>query len=375
MRNRFSDNDLRYMRMALVLADGAKGRTFPNPAVGAVVVKSGRVVGRGATAASGGAHAEKTALAMAGRRARGATLFVTLEPCCHLAKRTAPCTEAVVESGVARVVAAVVDPNPAVAGKGLRRLRRAGIETNVGLLAGEAALLNEDFFWWVTRGRPWVSLKLAMTLDGRIADSAGRSRWVTSRGARQVVHDLRRRHAGIAVGANTVRRDDPSLTVRHVPGVSPVRFIFTTHGRIPAGSVVVRTARQVRTVIVVTSGGRPGRTVRRDGVEVWRTGSTRATGGVVRSFLRMAGREGITSILVEGGARLAASFIEAGAVNRCYFFYGPKVLGAGPCGISLRSGFAIGRCPTLSQVGMRRLGDDVLVTGLLTGARRLCSPA
>jgi diaminohydroxyphosphoribosylaminopyrimidine deaminase/5-amino-6-(5-phosphoribosylamino)uracil reductase len=374
MRNRFPDNDLRYMRMALELADGVKGRTFPNPAVGAVVVKSGRVVGRGATAASGGAHAERTALAMAGARAKGATLYVTLEPCCHLAKHTAPCTDAVVESGVARVVAAVVDPNPAVAGRGFRRLRRAGIETNVGLLADEARLLNEDFFWWITRGRPWVSLKLAMTLDGRIADSAGRSRWITSRCARQVVHDLRRRHAGIAVGANTVRRDDPSLTVRHVPGVSPVRFIFSTHGRIPAASVVVRTARQVRTVIVVTADGRSGRTVRKDGVEVWRTGSAGATGGV-RSFLRMAGREGIASILVEGGARLAASFIEAGVVNRCYFFYGSKVLGAGPCGISLKRGFAVDRCPTLTQVGLRRLGDDVMVTGLLTGARRLCSPA
>ena len=193
----FSESDRTFMARAIEIAWNAKGKTFPNPAVGAVVVSENTTVGMSATQPCGGPHAERVALARAGGRARGATLYVTLEPCCHQGK-TPPCTDAVIAAGIRRVVAAVVDPNPLVNKKGLARLRSAGIQVATGLLREEAALVNEDFFWAITKHQAWITLKLACTLDGRIADEQGESKWITGTQARRFAHELRRRHAAIA---------------------------------------------------------------------------------------------------------------------------------------------------------------------------------
>jgi diaminohydroxyphosphoribosylaminopyrimidine deaminase/5-amino-6-(5-phosphoribosylamino)uracil reductase len=210
----FSDTDELFMRRALALARKAKGGTFPNPAVGAVVVGvGGDIVGEGATGVCGGPHAEKRALKKAGGKALGATMYVTLEPCSHFG-RTPPCADDIIKAGIRRVVAAVKDPNPLVCGKGIRKLKAHGIDVSTGLSAREATQINEDFFWAVTQKRPWVSLKLAMTLDGRIADCAGGSKWITSDAARREVQEIRRHHSAVAVGKNTLLCDDPKLTAR-----------------------------------------------------------------------------------------------------------------------------------------------------------------
>ncbi|MBD3239333.1 MAG: bifunctional diaminohydroxyphosphoribosylaminopyrimidine deaminase/5-amino-6-(5-phosphoribosylamino)uracil reductase RibD, partial [Chitinivibrionales bacterium] len=287
------------MQRALELAGRAKGRTFPNPAVGAVIVNAGNVVGEGMTDRCGGPHAEPRALKRAGHDARGATMYVTLEPCCHYG-RTPPCTDAIIAAGISRVVVAAQDPSPPMAGKGLRALRRAGIETTCGLLRDQARHLNEDFFWWVGQAKPWVSLKLAMTLDGRIADSRGMSKWITGKQSRAFVHDLRRRHAAIVVGRGTLLADDPSLTVRHVRGQSPIRMVFVRSGRVPASSAFVRTASQVRSIVVRGGSGSPRKYVRPNGLEVWDTGCM-DTGCMAQAFLRMAAEEQIQSIMLEGG--------------------------------------------------------------------------
>jgi diaminohydroxyphosphoribosylaminopyrimidine deaminase/5-amino-6-(5-phosphoribosylamino)uracil reductase len=209
----FSVPDTNFMSEAIALAWSVKGKTFPNPAVGAIVVHRSGIVGTGTTQPWGGAHAERVALNQAGPLARGATLYVTLEPCCHQG-RTPPCIDAVIEAGIGRVVVGVGDPNPLVNGKGIARLRTAGIAVDAFLLREEAEAVNEDFFWAITRRRSWITLKLALTLDGRIADSQGFSKWITDSPARAFAHELRRRHAAIAVGRTTLERDDPRLTVR-----------------------------------------------------------------------------------------------------------------------------------------------------------------
>jgi len=356
------EEDVRWMQAALALARRAKGSTFPNPAVGAVVVARGRPVGAGMTAPAGGPHAEVRAIARAGRKAAGATLYVTLEPCCHQG-RTGPCTEAILRAGIRRVVAAVRDPNPLVAGRGLAALRRAGVSVECGLCSDDARRLNEDFFRWVTRRAPWVSLKLAMTLDGRIADTDGASRWISSAASRRLVHQLRRTHAAVAVGRGTLVRDDPSLTVRHVAGPSPARVVFAA-GAVPRSSRFVRTAAGARSIVVRPGGVAGRRRVRPDRVEVWETG-TRDRVSMVRAFCRMAYAQGLPSVLVEGGQGMAESFLEAHVVNRLYVFYGPKVLGQGLEGLRFGSGLRVGRCIGLDRVEMRRLGDDLMVSGIV----------
>jgi diaminohydroxyphosphoribosylaminopyrimidine deaminase/5-amino-6-(5-phosphoribosylamino)uracil reductase len=256
----------------------------------------------------------------------------------------------------------VRDPNPLVAGRGLRALRRAGIDTHCGLMSREAAELNEDFFWWVRHGTPWVAVKLAMTLDGRIADVGGRSRWITSATSRAFVHRLRSRCDAVAVGMNTVRADNPRLTVRHVRGRSPARFVFATRGRVPARASVVAGAKRHRTVIV-RAGGTRGVQRRRDGVEVWSTGVTERRGSV-RAFLRMAGKQGITSLLVEGGQELAASFLAGRLVNRVYLFYGNRIFGKGLAGIAFGRGMRADRAITLREERWRAFGGDAMVTGI-----------
>jgi diaminohydroxyphosphoribosylaminopyrimidine deaminase/5-amino-6-(5-phosphoribosylamino)uracil reductase len=365
-----SANDIHFMSIALQLADNAKGSTFPNPSVGAVIAKNGHVVATGTTSGYGGPHAEINALKKAGAGSKDATMYVTLEPCCHVG-RTGPCTDAIILSGIKRMHVSIADPNPLVRGKGIRLLRKNGIEVAVGLLQKDAARINEDFFFWITRKRPWVSVKLAMTLDGRIADVKGSSKWITSVEARRYAHDIRRRHAAVAVGAVTLAKDDPKLTVRFGKQGNPVRFVFSSKESVPSASYFAASvdparhpgAKGLRSVLVVP-GGLRSKSKRTNGIEVWRTGEIdRHTSTKV--FLSMAQEEEICSVLVEGGRKLVSCFLETRLVNRLYLFYGNKIIGNGIAGMEFTRGLPISRPAILDEMELRRFGDDLMISGIL----------
>jgi diaminohydroxyphosphoribosylaminopyrimidine deaminase / 5-amino-6-(5-phosphoribosylamino)uracil reductase len=357
-----SNRDLYYLKRALRLANTAKGKTFPNPAVGAVIVNNDNVVGSGATQKCGGHHAEKVALIKAGDKAKGATLYVTLEPCCHFG-RTPPCTDAVIAAGIRRVVVTQLDPNPLVAGKGLDALRDAGIEVSSGLLERESSRLNEDFFWSITKKRAWVTLKLAMTLDGRIADDCNVSKWITGEKSRNFVHELRRIHAAVAVGRSTLEIDDPQLTVRHKKGYFPARIIFSPDEFIAPDSFFYQHGHDSRSIVVVRGGAKHILKDTSTGLEFWYTGHN-SRGDSMISFLETAYEQGITSVFLEGGQRLASQLLETGLVNRIYFFYGNRLLGKGKEGILFSEGLPMNKCISLEKMEFKSFGEDLMVTGI-----------
>jgi diaminohydroxyphosphoribosylaminopyrimidine deaminase/5-amino-6-(5-phosphoribosylamino)uracil reductase len=349
------------MREALRLAERGVGRTSPNPAVGAVVARGGRWIGRGYHRRAGGAHAEVFALRQAGVRARGATLYVTLEPCCHFG-RTPPCVDAVLASGVSRVVVGSLDPNPRVRGRGVARLRRAGLRVDVGVLEDPCRALNEDFTKYVTRGLPFVVLKLAATLDGRIASAGGDSRWVTGSAARRRVHEMRNRLDAVVVGSETVRIDDPELTCRLRRGRHPLRVILDGRLRSPA-SARVFTRDPGRTLLyTLADRGAKAERLRRRGVTVRRGGGDRT--GSLRRVLRDLARDGIKSVLIEGGGVLAAHALRAGLVDRLAVFLAPKILGGD--GRPMVAPMQLRRMEDalpIADVRLERLGADLLVQG------------
>ncbi len=359
----FSEPDREFMSRAMALAWSVKGKTFPNPAVGAVVVYEDTIAGCGTTQAWGGPHAERVALSQAGAYSRGATLYVTLEPCCHHGL-TPPCVDAIIEAGILRVVVAVCDPNPLVNGGGIARLRTAGIRVDAFLLRDEAEAVNEDFFWAITRRRAWITLKLACTLDGRIADEEGASKWITETQARVFARELRRRHAAVAVGRTTLEHDDPRLTVRRGRGFAPARCIFTSDKNIPATLWFSRHAGAARSIVVVRD--RTERRIELDGdtrIEYWYTGRSRKSIHL-ETFTEMAFENNLTSVFVEGGQRLASAFLESGLVNRVYLLYGNKILGRGLEGLRFSKGLAINKCIRLENMKMLSLGSDTFgVTG------------
>lgn len=354
--------DVPFMRMALRLARKGEGTVNPNPLVGAVVVKDGRVVGRGYHREFGGPHAEVFALDQAGEKARGATLYVSLEPCSHVGK-TPPCTERILQAGVARVVAACQDPNPLVHGKGVARLRRAGVVVTEGVLAREVERQNEIFFKFVGTGLPFVTLKLAVSLDGRIATRTGDSKWITGEASRREVHRLRRRHSAVLVGAKTVLADNPRLTVREVPGRNPVRIVLDGKGEIPESALLLR--EPGRTIVATaTMPDDKEKALLALGAEVWRlpTGDARVDLAALSTRL---GEGGIDSVLVEGGGETAAAFVEAGLVDRVSFFIAPFLLG-GRAAVPAVGGVGvetIAEAIRLVDVQFRRYGEDLLYTG------------
>ena len=342
--------DLEHMAAALSLAARNLGQTWPNPAVGCVIVDAaGHVVGRGWTQRGGRPHAETEALKMAGERARGGTAYVTLEPCSHHGK-TLPCAEALVAAGIKRCIAAIEDPDPRVSGRGLAKLREAGIAVEMGALADRARELNAGFLSRVTKGRPMVALKLATSLDGRIATRAGESRWITGEEARAFGHRLRATHDAIAVGSGTVLADDPELTCR-VPGLehrSPVRLVFDRRGRIPATAKVMS-----QTPPTWVIGERPVKNVAQF-VEI-------AKNTEPAEVLAKLGETGLTRILVEGGAVLATTLLKAGLVDRLYWFRAPIVIGGdGLPGIAPMELDRLAQGVGLRCTGRRTLGNDVL---------------
>jgi diaminohydroxyphosphoribosylaminopyrimidine deaminase/5-amino-6-(5-phosphoribosylamino)uracil reductase len=323
-------DDFSHMRAALGLARRGLGNAWPNPAVGCVIVQGGRVTGRGVTAPGGRPHAEQRALAMAGTAARGATVYVTLEPCCHWG-RTPPCTDALAAAGVARVVVALRDPDPRVDGAGIERLRAASISVEEGLLAAEAEEIVAGFASRVRRGRPLVTLKLASTLDGRIATHGGESRWITAEPARRAAHALRGRHDAVMVGVGTVLADDPDLTCR-LPGYRPtalVRIVADSHLRTPLTARLVASAADTPSWYLIRSGTDPERrqAFRRLGADLIEVGPSNAGVDLKEALAELARRD-ITRLLVEGGAQLAGALLRAGLVDRVAWFHAPGVMGA-----------------------------------------------
>jgi diaminohydroxyphosphoribosylaminopyrimidine deaminase / 5-amino-6-(5-phosphoribosylamino)uracil reductase len=322
----FTSQDERSMQHALALARRGLGKTSPNPMVGAVLVRNGRIIAEGWHKRAGGPHAEVFALHNA--KARGATLYVTMEPC-STCGRTPPCTEAIIAASVKRVVVAALDPNPRHNGRGLKLLRRAGIHVEAGLLAGEATALNEAFNKWITAGIPLVIAKAAMSLDGKIATRTGDSKWITSETARREAHKLRAGVDAVMVGANTVIRDNPQLTVRHgVRGKQPWRVLVDGRGRCPRTAMLFRDAHHERTIILTTYSS----------PAAWRSSLSRSGAHVfivkgssgrlnLRAALRVLGRLDITSVLVEGGGELLGSLFDAHLVDKLALFYAPIVIG------------------------------------------------
>jgi len=359
------------MAQALALAWRGAGQTSPNPPVGAVVVHRGKVLGTGYHRRAGGPHAEVVALRQAGRRARGATLYVTLEPCCHLNKRTPPCVPLIIASGIKRVVAATRDPNPQVRGRGLAALRRAKLQVNVGVGAEEAERLIEPYRRLITTGRPFVTLKVAATLDGKIATANGESRWITGVEARKKVHDLRAHSDAILVGIRTVLADDPSLTVRtgSSRGRAPLRVVLDPSLNIPLTAKVLADG-QASTLIVTTSLGPPSKKadLEQKGADVLVL-PARQRRVAWRDLLKELGRRGIASLLIEGGAEVNASALRERVVDRVLFFLAPRILG-GRDALSAVGGESpqnLSEALPLKVTSITRVGPDILIEGRLTG--------
>lgn len=358
--------DKRYMRMALRLALKGAGRTSPNPMVGAVLVRGRKVIATGYHQRVGGDHGEIVALKRAGEKARGATLYLNLEPCNHQG-RTPPCTLSLIQSRVKRVVVGMVDPNPLVSGKGIRRLRQAGIQVRVGLLQDECRKLNEAFSKYITRRIPFVILKLAVSLDGRIATSTGDSRWVTGSVSRRYVHQLRNRVDAVLVGAGTVLADDPKLTCRLPGGRDPWRVVLDGRLRIPLKAQLLR-QRGPEKSIVVTGPRAPIKKVeaiRRYGARVWNL-PLREGRIPFAAPLKRLGKMGLLSVMIEGGATTASWALKEGVVDKFFFFYAPKIIGGdGREVIDTLGVRKMSHCKKVRAMELKKLGKDFLVSGYL----------
>ncbi len=353
--------DSRRMGEALSLAGRALGLTSPNPAVGCVIVRDGRIVARGATAKGGRPHAEALALQRAGARARGATAYVTFEPCAHIGQ-TPPCARALVEAGIRRVVVGCVDPYPPVRGRGIAILRHAGIDVTVGVLGNECRRVNEGFIARVTRGRPFVMLKLAMSLDGRIASRTGDSRWISSAPSRALVHRWRRECDAVMIGAGTVVADNPRLTCRIAGGRDPIRVVIDARLRTSVRARVFRERSQAPAILVTTLVNLPRARSRYAGesVEVVAAPSRRGV-ILIDRLMREFGRRGWCKVMIEGGAHLAAAALSARAVDRVAFFVAPRIIGSGLPAVEGLDLASVRDALTLENLSVRRVGTDWLL--------------
>jgi diaminohydroxyphosphoribosylaminopyrimidine deaminase/5-amino-6-(5-phosphoribosylamino)uracil reductase len=362
------ERDQRFMREALRLAARGRGRTSPNPMVGAVVVKRGRVVGRGYHRRAGTAHAEINALTDAGSRAAGADVYVNLEPCSHHG-RTPPCTEALIAAGVRRVVVGIVDPNPLVNGAGLAKLRRADVEVVTGVLADECARLNEAFSLYIRQRRPHITLKSAITLDGRVASRSGHARWVSGAGARRASHKLRNELDAIIVGSGTALADDPQLDCRDIRGGrDPIRVVFDSRLELPTTARMIALGQHSNAPTWVVCAKRApaarARALEAQGVRLFRVGTDKGHVRVDEALAALAA-EGVVSALLEGGPTLSGAFWRAGCVDRLVAFVAPKLL-ADPQALPMIAG---GAAPTmadataLDEVSVRKVGSDIMISG------------
>lgn len=361
-------DDEQYMRMALRLAEKAKGRTSPNPMVGAVVVKGGRVIAGGYHHQAGGPHAEAIALKKAGTKAKGATLYVTLEPCSHTNKRTPPCTPLILQSKVKRVVVSMIDPNPSVFGGGIKTLRKAGIEVTTGMLETESKKLNESYIKFITTGTPFVTLKIAQTLDGRIATASGESKWITGEKAREEGHRLRNSNDAILVGINTVLKDDPSLTTRIPGGRDPIRVIVDSRLRIPLNAKVLTQRSSSKTCIATLETMPKDKLVKLLDVGAEILLARGRKGHVdLKYLMKMLGSFGITSVLIEGGAEVNASALKSGIVDKVVMFVAPKLMTGTDslCSIGGKAPVILSQAVVLHKVTSRFVGGDLMIEGYI----------
>ena len=357
-------DDQFYMQLALELARGTKGQTSPNPQVGAVVVNQGRIVGMGAHLKAGEAHAEVQALNMAGNLAKGSTIYVTLEPCSHYGK-TPPCAEKIIQEQVKRVVIASSDPNPLVSGRGISLIEQAGIEVATGVMASEAASINESFNKFITTGIPFVTVKTAMTLDGKIATHSGSSKWITGEPARNHVHQLRHEHDAIMVGIGTVLKDNPSLTVRgEQQGINPLRVIVDSKLAIPLTAKVL-TDGEAPTWIFTTTSAEQGKIAQLTDLGV-KVVVTRAALQVnLQEVLQHLGTEQVTSVFVEGGGTLIGSLFTEQLIDKYLCFLAPKLVGGrnAPTAIAGEGVSEMSAAVSLERITIRSFGEDYCITG------------
>lgn len=360
-------DDERWMRRALHLAEKGRGRTSPNPLVGAVLVKDGQIIGEGYHTKAGESHAEIVALGKAGDKARGATLYLNLEPCTHYGK-TPPCAPAVIEAGVSRVVVGMEDPNPRVTGKGVASLMEAGLDVKMGILERECRKLNEAFCKYISHQVPFIILKVAATLDGKVATRNGESKWITGEVSRRFVHRIRDQVDGVIVGIRTVLKDDPMLTARIKGGKDPFRIVLDSRLRIPENSKMIEASPSK--AIIATTEIAPQRKIEsleKKGVRVLIFGSK--MGKVdLKACLSKLGEMGMMSLLVEGGSQVSGSFLDEGLVDKILLFFSPKLIGdslapgifGGEGTHQLRDAFSI------TELKIRRMGEDILLEGYLT---------
>ncbi len=367
--------DMTYMEQALSLARLALGQVSPNPAVGAVIVNGGEVVGEGHTQPPGSSHAEIMALRQAGERARGGVMYVTLEPCCHHG-RTPPCVDAILDAGIAEVHMAMLDPNPQVAGKGWERLEVGGVVTHLGEGAEEAAIIVEAYVKFITTAVPFVTAKFAMSLDGKIATRRGDSKWISGEAAREVVHNLRYINDAVMVGINTVLKDDPELTARTgdckegTVRAQPLRVVVDSDGRTPPSARLLAAAG--KTLLALA---RPLRAGEKESFAVADAEliEVASRGGAVnlKELLVLLGKRGVASVLVEGGGTLLGSLFDDGLVDKVVAFVAPVVIGGeeAKTAVGGRGVESLSQALRLKRVSVERLGDDVMINGYVEARR------
>ncbi len=365
MSARFSQADREYLKKALALAKLGRGFVSPNPMVGAVVVRDHEIVGTGYHRKYGGDHAEVEALREAGPLARGATLYCTLEPCSHFGK-TPPCVDRVIEAGISKVVIGSIDPNPLVNGRGIRTLREHGLIVETGLFEEACRELNESFFKYVTTRLPFVTLKIAQSIDGKIADRHGYARWISNNLARKLTHRWRWQSDAVMTGIGTVLQDDPELTVRHETGPQPRRIILDTHLRIPLSAKVLTDEHVPRTVVIISAACKEDEKAAlllARGVQIWRVAAGKNGSLQMVEVLDRLGAEGMASVLVEGGRRIFSCLLEEKLADRLSCFIAPIILGEGiPAFHGLHIG-SMSEAITLENMRWKIMGDNGLLTG------------
>ena len=355
-----------FMEKALILARRGLGKTSPNPMVGALVLKEGKILGKGYHRRYGGAHAEVIALRNAKGDVKGASMYVTLEPCCHHGW-TPPCVDALIGAGMSRVVIGTPDPNPRVNGKGIQILRDNGIQVRVGVLEERCRELNEAYFKYIQRGIPLVTLKFAQSLDGRIATKTGRSQWISSPKALRLAHKLRSVHDGVLVGIGTILVDDPSLTVRLVKGKNPRRIIVDGGLRIPLTAKVLNDEWVDKTIIVATEKANRGKAqvLKNLGAEILWAAKNQRGEVDMKDLLGKLGRMEITSVLVEGGAKIITSFLKESLADKIVIMIAPKLIGDGIEAVGNLEIRDLNEALRLSKMKTRRLGEDIVTEGHL----------
>ena len=358
-----------YIKRSLRLASKARGRTSPNPMVGAILVKNGKIISEDYHRRPGSPHAEALVIEKAGKKAQGSTLYVNLEPCCHTEKRTPPCTRAIINAGINKVIIGMIDPNPQVCGKGVLELERAGIQVKKGILENESRKLNEFYIKNITTGRPFVILKIAMTLDGKIATPDGQSKWITGEKSRKIVHHMRSYVDAILTAIGTVRSDDPQMTSRIRRGKNPVRIVIDPHLEMPLDAKILQ--RPPETIIVTREADTKERQVaaivkkqkmHNMGIQIIEYKGERAN---LAWLLELLGTQGVTSIMIEAGSSLNAYALSEGVVDKVMFFIAPRIMGG------VKSFPAIGgelyrkleEIYSVRDLKIRKIGEDLLVEG------------